>query len=520
MKPAPISFPGSGWRARRSVALGLCLLAAGITARADLMLDQFSPANPIKIMCMGDSITDDCMTNGAWRRFLQPLLEANGYPFTFVGRQSSIPSTNFTQVQHEGYCGAVIGQPGVEGSTTVHGYPGNEVYLQKIAVDALTNVTPDLILLLIGVNDIGCGRPPLRVATNDMPILLNHIFSNAPNVNVIVAKVTSLQNSYIAGRNYATNATNIYTYNDALQLTVNQRRAQGQNVFIADMFSVVDYNTMYDSDHVHPNAAGLQAVAQEWLARIQSITVTTNLYTRSLITGGEVWNYSDTGQDLGTAWTQPGYDDSAWSSGTARLGYGTPAVETTVSYGASSNDCNPTTYFRLWFPAPQGVQLTNLNLRVSQADGAVVWLNGSEIYRTNMPAGPIAFTNLALGLLTNDEPYIFEPTNITGRGLSPGSNLIAAEVHISQPACPLSGFDMELIGAGYYLPPALSIAQSGGALSVSWPASNSAGYNLYWTTNLAATAWTPSTPSFTNAGQIVVTQSVNSTVKFFRLRQP
>src|SRR6266536_1142024 len=72
----------------------------------------FNASKPMKIMPIGDSITDDCSINGAWRLYLQPMLETNGYPFTFVGRQISSPSGSFTKTRHEGYCGAVIAPPG------------------------------------------------------------------------------------------------------------------------------------------------------------------------------------------------------------------------------------------------------------------------------------------------------------------------------------------------------------------------------------------------------------------------
>jgi hypothetical protein len=146
---------------------------------------------------------------------------------------------------------------------------------------------------------------------------------------------------------------------------------------------------------VHPNATGLQAIAQEWLTRIQAITVTTNRVTSTLIHGGDVWKYSDTGQDLGTNWSQPNYDDSGWASGAARLGYGDPAVFTTVSYGPDATNKHITTYFRDSFVVPGNVTFTNLNFRLARVDGAVVWLNGQEAFRTNMPAGPITYTNLA-----------------------------------------------------------------------------------------------------------------------------
>jgi lysophospholipase L1-like esterase len=497
------------------------VLLTPFLSQGDLVLSNFSSSNPMKVMAIGDSITDDCVYNGAWRQYLQPLLDANGYPFVFVGRQASSPSGGFTKVFHEGYCGAVIAPPGVL-TYAVHGYAGPDVYLQKIVADALTNATPDLVLLLIGVNDIGRGRDPMQVATNDMPNLLNLIFSNAPNANVVLAKVTSLVNANLSGLNYAAYATNIYTYNAALQTMVDQRRALGQNVFLADMFSVVDPNTMYNADHVHPNALGLQAMAQEWFTRIQAITVTSNLVVNTLVHGGETWRYSDNGQDLGTNWDQPGYDDIAWSSGPARLGYGGQGVATTVSYGASTTNRNITTYFRHWFSAPDGVQFTNLNFRLLRVDGAVVWLNGKEAFRTNMPNGPIAYTNVALRPLGFDAAYTFYATNIAASNLRRGTNLLAVEVHLLNGLRSMLSLDLELLGTGFYVPPLLSIALSNGTVWLSWPTNNSAGYTLYSSTNLPAPgSWVATSSAVTNGDQLVVTQPLdNTSSKFFRLRKP
>ena len=100
-------------RNRQWALFCLVLLGALMSARGELVLANFSAANPVKIMAVGDSITDDCVFNGAWRQYLQPLLDTNGYPFTFVGRNQSMASGSFTKTQHEGYCGAVIAPPGV-----------------------------------------------------------------------------------------------------------------------------------------------------------------------------------------------------------------------------------------------------------------------------------------------------------------------------------------------------------------------------------------------------------------------
>jgi lysophospholipase L1-like esterase len=203
-----------------------CLgLLAGTSLRGDLVLTNFSAANPLKVMAVGDSITDDCSINGAWRQYLQPLLETNGYPFTFLGRFSSTGSSTFTKVKHEGICGAVIAAPGLMASP-VHGYAGADTYIQKTLMDALVTNTPDLVLVFIGVNDMGRGRNPYLVATNHLPALLDSIFAKLPAANIIVTKPTTLQNAAIGTPLYSSFATNIPIYNTIVQGVINARRAQ------------------------------------------------------------------------------------------------------------------------------------------------------------------------------------------------------------------------------------------------------------------------------------------------------
>jgi lysophospholipase L1-like esterase len=502
----------------QQVLVYLLILGAGTAVRGELVLASFSATNTIKAMFIGDSITDDCVLDGAWRKPLQPLLVTNGYPYTALGRALSFPTAGFSNNRHEGYCGTVIAPPGVYGP--VHGYNPADAYLQKIVSDALTNNAPDLVLILIGANDIGRGRNPWTVATNDMPNLLGIIFSKVPNANVVLAKATTLQNASLGYNAYA---TNVPIYNAALQAMVNQRRALGQNVFLADMFSAVDYNTMFNTDHLHPNANGLKAIASEWTARIQTLTLRTNEITSLFINGGANWRYSDLGQDLGTNWAQPDYDDSGWSNGIARLGYGDPATASAVNFGPDPTNKFVTTYFRRSFVVPWNAVITNLNFRLARADGAVVWLNGTEIFRANLPDGQIAFTNLALNAMTGYTAQIFYPTNLPVTNLPTGTNLIAVEVHQSAVTNFTLGFDMELIGSGYPLPlPSLSIAQTGSDFLLKWPVTNGYSFTLYVSTNLAATgSWTPaSAPAPTNGGQIVVTQTLDASAKFFRLQRP
>lgn len=463
----------------------ICLwLFAGTSLRGDLVLTNFNASTPLKVMAVGDSITDDCSINGAWRQYLQPLLETNGYPFTFLGRFNSTSSGTFTKVNHEGICGAVIAAPGLM-TTPVHNYAGPDTYIQKTLMDGLATNSPDLVLIFMGANDIGRGRNPYVVATNDLPALLDSIFAKLPAANIIVTKPTTLQNANVGTPFYSSFATNVHIYNTAMQSMINTRHAQGQNVFLADMFSVVDGRTMLLSDNLHPNALGLNAIAQEWLFRIDAITARTNRTVTPLIAGGSVWRYSDLGLDLGTNWVQPQYDDSAWAQGPARLGYNIPGIATTVNYGPSAMNKYITTYFRHSFVAPANVHYTNLNVRLNRAHGAVVWLNGQEVFRANMPDGPISFLNHSKSTLGLDALHIYYPTNLPVSYLPEGTNVVAVEIHTYAPTTTGISFDLELFGLGEYPPPAPCLTHSfdGTNVLLRWPATNAAGFVLFKWTN-------------------------------------
>jgi lysophospholipase L1-like esterase len=394
-------------------------------------------------------------------------------------------------------------------------------YTEKTLSDALktTVVTnPNIVLVLIGANDIGRGRDPYHTAYIDMTNLLNIILTNVPAANVIFTKITSLSNASLG---YATYSTNVPIYNNALEQMVNQKRAEGLNVTLADMFSVNPYGTaFYLSDHLHANAAGLTNIAREWFTRIQTLITGTNQITAALISAGATWSYSDTGTDLGTNWTQPFYDDSAWASAPARFGYGEPVPETPLSFGSSSTNVNPTTYFRTKFVVPWNENFTNLNFRLSQTGGAVVWLNGVEAYRTNLPAGPITYSTLATANIGNENEYILFPTNLA-LTLPPGTNVIAVEVHQSALTRQNLGFDFELLGGAFVLPnPTLTASLAGNNISLTWPLTNCSAFTLYSSATLVPPNWQPFSSSLfqTNNGQITAPITPGPGSAFFRLQ--
>jgi hypothetical protein len=134
-----------------------------------------------------------------------------------------------------------------------------------------------------------------------------------------------------------------------------------------------------------------------------------------------LWRYEDSGTDLGTAWKEKNYDDSAWLEGAALLGYEGTVVELLrtplVNYGQI------TYYFRIHFNCSMGWRL---RLRHVLDDGAVFYLNGAEVHRFGLAAG----APFDASTLFTDHENVYEgPFVIPTASLVQGDNVLAVEVH-------------------------------------------------------------------------------------------
>jgi hypothetical protein len=119
-------------------------------------------------------------------------------------------------------------------------------------------------------------------------------------------------------------------------------------------------------------------------------------------------------------------------------------------------------------------RLTNLAFRVLRDDGCIAYLNGTEIFRMNMPAGDLSF-NYYVPLLQavggNDEANYY-PTNINPALLVSGNNVLAVELHQTSSTTD-AGFDLGLIGIA--IPPVnvppLNIQHTMTGVLITWPGS-------------------------------------------------
>ena len=105
---------------------------------------------------------------------------------------------------------------------------------------------------------------------------------------------------------------------------------------------------------------------------------------------GSSWRYLDNGSDPGPTWSTVGYNDSSWPVGINHLGFGDGDEQTILNDGLISY------YFRKKISVPDVNQLNEVYLHMVHDEGAIVFINGQEVVRTEMmPLGVINHNTIA-----------------------------------------------------------------------------------------------------------------------------
>lgn len=183
-----------------------------------------------------------------------------------------------------------------------------------------------------------------------------------------------------------------------------------------------------------------------------TVFYTQNTYTPGIfpIAKNSIWKFLDNGVFPGSTWKDSTFNDSAWAFKVGKFGYGDPST-TVVSFGPDSNNKFITTYFRSTINVSNTSAFDTLIFRVLRDDGAVVYINGAETFRMNMPTGTITNTTLASATVGGtDENTYFEirvPNTLVN-----GRNVIAVEIHQSAANSSDMGFDLELLGQRVAMP--------------------------------------------------------------------
>ena len=192
----------------------------------------------------------------------------------------------------------------------------------------------------------------------------------------------------------------------------------------------------------------------------------------TIIAANASWKYKSDGSNQGTTWRTTTFSDAAWSSGAAELGYG-DGPATTLTTGKI------TYYFRNTVSITNPSQYGSFTLKVRRDDGIVVYVNNTEVYRSNMPTGTIAYNTKATAAASDDGSTVYSTTLATSYFVN-GTNVIAAEVHNNDASSSDLTFELQLLA---------NPATSCGTPNVT----------LFETHNKQATSATPYWPKVTGA---------------------
>jgi hypothetical protein len=147
---------------------------------------------------------------------------------------------------------------------------------------------------------------------------------------------------------------------------------------------------------------------------------------KSVFATAEEWEYYDSGSLDGTSWKSSSYNDSQWKTGLARIGYDNNNWHTGLK--TTTEGYLTTYYFRKSFNLADNPSATDeFILDYVIDDGMIVYINGVEAGRYNMPSGTILYNDVATTHAHNN-PDTGQMT-LKGSLFKKGKNVIAVEVH-------------------------------------------------------------------------------------------
>ena len=151
----------------------------------------------------------------------------------------------------------------------------------------------------------------------------------------------------------------------------------------------------------------------------------------TILPEASTWEYYDQGSLDGQDWTSANFTTNGWGSGKAPLGYfvgGSREHNTVLDYGGSTSDKRPTYYFRnrlTLSETPGEGDVFTLNYVID--DGFIIYVNGTEAGRYNMPSGNASYSTFATTYAHGnpDSGELTLPTSLFKKG----TNQIAVEIH-------------------------------------------------------------------------------------------
>jgi len=235
----------------------------------------------LQIMPLGDSITYGAYGSDAgYRGFLYNLLNPIAHNFQFIGAATvnpgSLPTSPIDETHHNGYSSYatvdLLNNLNGLDLTRYNEYGGSDrnpnggYWLTGGNGTGRSAVYPDIILLLVGANDIAqgnLGNTSINVANypTNLTALINELVTLRPNAKVITADITP----------EPAQSANTATINGMVHTVVTNFQAQGSQVSEVDLFTQFPANGL-SGDQLHPNDTGYTFMAGQWYNAILAVS--------------------------------------------------------------------------------------------------------------------------------------------------------------------------------------------------------------------------------------------------------
>ncbi|KAK8798721.1 hypothetical protein WA158_007805 [Blastocystis sp. Blastoise] len=142
-------------------------------------------------------------------------------------------------------------------------------------------------------------------------------------------------------------------------------------------------------------------------------TVTLNI--GRIVSSTATWKYLNSGSEAPSGWNTATFSDAVWTSGIS---------------GSLPVPTGTTQYYRTTFTlATIDPAYAGLDIGASTYAGMIIYLNGQEIRRINMPAGAVNYNTLATSILSNPMTFTGSISLVGSTILTTGTNVIAIEIH-------------------------------------------------------------------------------------------
>ncbi|MCW8849906.1 MAG: CotH kinase family protein, partial [Melioribacteraceae bacterium] len=254
------------------------------------------------------------------------------------------------------------------------------------------------------------------------------------------SEIEMLKNFASQRSNYAVQYLNDkFNINGRANLKITTNISNEGKIYVNDYLQKFDDNNLYFKDV--PLRIKAYPPPGYALKHWKEIIVSNSI---NIVPSGSQWKYWDGSSSPSNSWTNTNYVDDTWKMGNAQLGYGDGDENTVIDFGPNSQNKFITSYYRKSFQITDLSAITGLKINLLRDDGAIVYLNGIEIIRSNMPVGLINYSTLALSAVSNSDESAYYEFTIDKSNLVSGTNIIAVEVHQSSATSSDISFDLTL----------------------------------------------------------------------------